>query len=414
MRKFWVVMTTQNFRIAGRDHGRVEVTEVEALLTPGAQELLAALPTYDEATALATGHRLRVAGHDPALVAAVLTQSRLRSKARGRWGDIVDQLILTPDGAEQGTRPLVAAHRSTRYLAAGIGSLADLGCGVGMDALAMAQAGIRTVAFELDPATAAAAAANASTLGLAGRLSVVCADVVAADLAIAAPGIDAVFADPARRRDGRRLMRPERWSPPLSWLLNLPFEALGVKVAPGLSHDEVPAGTEFEVVSVAGDVVEAALYRGPLRGEHVGRRATLLPTSRTITDHDLPVGAPPVGPVGRFLHEPDGAVIRAGLVGVVVAQLDGRLIDGSIAYVTNDSPARSDFATSYEVTDVMPFSLKRLRALMRDRGVGRVTVKKRGSAITPETLRRQLKLDRKAPGEVTIFLTRVAGHRPCC
>jgi SAM-dependent methyltransferase len=387
----------------------VEVADVELLRSPAARELLAGLPRYSDDTALATGERLRAAGHDPALVAAVLTQARLRDKARPRWGDVVDRLVLSPDGAEQGTRPVVADHRALRYAEAGVTSVLDLGCGLGLDAMAFAGAGIRTLAVERDPATAAAAAANAETAGHAHRLRVVCADALMLDLADVAPDAEAAFADPARRRDGRRLRHPEQWSPPLSWLLSLPFEAMGVKVAPGLDRATVPPATEFEVVSVGGDVVEAGLYRGALRRDDVQLRATLLPSGLTVTDRDLPNGPTPVGAVGRFLHEPDGAVVRSGLVEVVVAELDGRLLDPTIAYVTTDSAARSPFATAYEVSDVMTFSLKRLRALLRDRGVGRVTIKKRGSALDPEMLRRQLRLDRSARGETTIFLTRRAG-----
>ena len=56
---------------------------------------------------------------------------------------------------------------------------------------------------------------------------------------------------------------------------------------------------------------------------------------------------------------------------------------------------------------MLPFSLKRLRALLRSRGVGQVVVKKRGSAVEPEQLRRQLRLE--GPESAVVVLTRVAG-----
>ena len=40
----------------------------------------------------------------------------------------------------------------------------------------------------------------------------------------------------------------------------------------------------------------------------------------------------------------------------------------------------------------MPFQLKALRAYLRDRDVGALTIKKRGTAVEPEQLRRQLRL----------------------
>jgi hypothetical protein len=55
----------------------------------------------------------------------------------------------------------------------------------------------------------------------------------------------------------------------------------------------------------------------------------------------------------------------------------------------------------------VPFNLKKLKALLRVRGVGRVVVKKRGSPIEPERLARQL----RGPGDrtATVVVTRVAG-----
>ncbi|HEX6919963.1 MAG TPA: SAM-dependent methyltransferase, partial [Actinomycetes bacterium] len=101
-------------------------------------------------------------------------------------------------------------------------------------------------------------------------------------------------------------------------------------------------------------------------------------------------------------------VIRAGLVAEAAALVDGTLLDPTIAYVTSERLEHTPFLTAYEITDVLPFQLKRLRALLRSRDVGRLTVKKRGSAVEPETLRRQLRLS--GEGEATVVLTRVAGE----
>jgi hypothetical protein len=132
----------------------------------------------------------------------------------------------------------------------------------------------------------------------------------------------------------------------------------------------------------------------------------VLPAGATLVDSGL--GPPPVGPPGDWLYEPDGAVIRAGLVGEVVARVPGgRLLDPTIAYVAADALVATPYARAYRVTDVLPFSLARLRALLRARGVGRVTVKKRGSAVEVQALRRDLRLS--GPAEATVVLTRVAG-----
>jgi hypothetical protein len=223
-------------------------------------------------------------------------------------------------------------------------------------------------------------------------------------------GFEAAFCDPARRRSGRRVFDPAGYSPPWPFLLQLAAAVplTGLKVAPGIDHALVPPGAEAEWISVGGDVVEAALWFGGLAS--ADRRATLLPAGGAgdaVTLTGSGARTAEAGPVRRWLYDPDGAVVRAHLVAELADELGANLVDPSIAYLTTDTRVATPFASSYEITDVLPFSVKRLRALLRERGVGRLTVKKRGSAVTPEELRKQVRLAGDA--EATVVLTRVAG-----
>ena len=376
-----------------------------ALLTPTGQALLGALPPYAEADALALGERLR-RDHPAALVAAAMTQARLRARGRAKFGAAADGLYFTGPGLEQATRGVVAGHHAARFAAAGARRVADLCCGVGGDALAFAAAGLEVLAVDRDPLTAAVATAN---LAGSARATVLCADATQLDLD---PG-DAVFVDPSRRGTGGRVFDPRAYEPPLSFVVSTaaghPLTA--AKVAPGLAHHDVPPGAEAQWVSVEGDVVEAGLWFGPLAREGVRRSALVLAggTATLVTDAVGGGDAAPVGPLGRWLHEPDGAVLRAGLVAAVAAEVGGHLLDPRIAYVTSDRLVPSAVARSYEVLEAMPFQLKRLRAALRRRGAGDVVVKKRGSAIEPAALRRQLRLRGDGP-TATVVLTRLAGE----
>jgi hypothetical protein len=179
-----------------------------------------------------------------------------------------------------------------------------------------------------------------------------------------------------------------------------------VKVAPGLDHDRVPAGIEAEWVSTGGSIVEALLWGRGVAA--TWRRATLVRDDEVVElVADADPGPAEAGPVRGWLHEPDPAAIRSGLVALLADRLDATLIDPTIAYLSSDAPAGSPWASSYRVDEVLPFNLKKLRALLRARGVGRVVVKKRGSPIEPETLARQL----RGPGSATavVVVTRVAG-----
>ncbi|MCR6690744.1 SAM-dependent methyltransferase [Cellulomonas sp.] len=374
------------------------------LLSPDGWALLSALPPYDERLAMPLAERLRAEGLHPSLVAAALTQSRLRARARTKLGDFADGMLFTPAGLEQATRLEVAAHHARRYRDAGLTHVADLTCGIGADVMAFAGVGLRVTAAEIDEMTAAIATVNLRHFPEARVLHT---DGTTLDLA----DVDGVYADPARRAGGSRVHDPAAYQPPLDLVLAVRerVPALGLKLGPGIAHRDLPADARAQWVSVDGDVVELGLWFGPLAPEGPGRSALVLAGGQAhVLAPDEPAHAH-VGTLGAYLAEPDGAVIRAGLVGDVALEVQGRLVDPTIAYVTSDELRTTPFATTYRVLDQMPFGLKRLRTYLRERGVGRLTIKKRGTAVVPEQLRRQL--DLRGTQEATIVLTRLAGHQ---
>ncbi|TMR07128.1 SAM-dependent methyltransferase [Actinomadura soli] len=397
----------------------MDTASFRALLGPSGQVLLGEAAGLDvsEDGLLATASRLRER-HDPALVAAALTQVRLRERGRVKFGDDADRMYFTQAGLEQSTRASVASHRARRFADRLAGArVLELGCGIGADLIARARVGLAGEGVELDPLTAEVALANVASLELDGLATVRVGDAAEED----PDGFDAVFADPGRRTARGRVFDPRSYEPPLDVVLDKAERtpAACVKVAPGIPHEAVPDGAEAEWVSVGGDVKEAALWLGELAG-NVGRRATLLPSDAqpatgqnawTLTPQGL--DDPDIRVWGRYLYEPDGAVIRAHLVGEVADLVGGGLADPHIAYVTSDRLRPTPFASAYEIEDVLPFSVKRLRAELRRRGVGVLTVKKRGSAVDVDRLRRDLGFGgRRAPrgtaaAELTLVVTRV-------
>ncbi|WP_366181515.1 class I SAM-dependent methyltransferase [Actinomyces timonensis] len=391
------------------------------LLTPEGWALLGSLPPYDEAEALRLAESLREEGHSPGLVAAALSQQRLRARAEAKFGPFAASMLFTPDGLEQATRLSVAARHAARYAAAGVGGVADLGCGIGGDAMALAGLGLDVLAVERDEATAALATVNLMPFD---RARVRCADALGIDLR--AEGVDAVFADPARRAGGRRVKDPEQWSPALSELLAMrqAVPALGLKVAPGLDHGAIPDDAHAQWVSVDGTVVEAGLWFGPLAPEGPGRSALVLstgadgePRARRLTDPACtdPSAAPeqlePVSStaqIGELLLEPDGAAIRAGLVAELARRTASRPVGTRIAYLTGDTlpdESLTAFLRCWRVREVLPLNLKALRARVRERGIGRLEIHKRGLPVSPDTLRASLRL--KGDGAETWVATRV-------
>lgn len=358
------------------------------------------------------GDPVRVAGAvrrvepDPERAAAATTQAQLRERGVAKLGEAARLMFFTPDALEQSTRARVAAHRAAR-LAAAIpgGSVVDLGCGIGGDLVEFARAGLIAAGVELDPVRAAMARANLDALGLPGAVQT--GDATALD----PRGFDAAFADPARRSGRGRVFDVDGWTPPWPWVLDLLARRALVKVAPGIDHDLVPPGVEAEWVSDGGEVKEAVLWSPDL--STTDRRATVIGATglATLTDEDSPAAgedATHVRDVGAYLYEPDGAVIRAGLVTAVAAGVGGGLVDEHIAYVTSDESFRTPFARGYRVLEELPYRERQLRAALHERGVGRLTIKKRGVQVVPEELRKRLALSGER--EATIVLTRVAGR----
>ncbi|MFP5218950.1 MAG: THUMP-like domain-containing protein [Actinomycetes bacterium] len=328
----------------------------------------------------------------PVLGPLALEQALLRDRARAKHPRGAE-LWWTPDALEQATSAPVAAWRAQRYP----DPVLDLCCSVGGDLMALPHG---SVGVDLDEARLLLARENAAVLQRDVRL--VRADATRLRLA------GDVFVDPARRSGGRRVFDPRAYAPPLDVVLGWRSVArrLGVKVAPGVDHEALPDDVEVDVVSLAGEVKEAVLWCGQARSG-ARRTATLLPGGDVLRERAVPT--PTVRPPGRYLLEPDGAVVRSHLVAQVADDVGGWLLDATIAYVAADEPVRTPFGRWYAVHESFPFSLKGLRARLRALDVGTVVVKKRGTAVEPEELRRRLALS--GSRTATVVLTRCAGRQ---
>lgn len=347
---------------------------------------------------------LRKAGHPQERIHHALEQVRLRRKARTKLGPFADRMLFTEAGLEQATRLQVAAHHAGRFQQAGFNNVADLGCGLGVDSMALAALGIGVTAVEHDELTAALASYNLAPFDNA---QVVLADALTADLS----GIDAIWLDPARRSGGRRLSDPSQWSPTLTDAFSLAekFPA-GIKLAPGIDRDLLPDNAEWQWVSSLGETVEVVVWTGALARPGVGRSALVLSGD---TSHELTSSGDsadePVGELGDYLFEPDGAIIRARLIGDLARQLGGRMVYPDIAYITADSPHHTPFAQGFRIDRVLPYKLAEIKKWVREESIGTLEIKKRGVDLDPETLRKSLPLQGR--NQATLIVTRSGDKR---
>lgn len=370
----------------------------------GAAALAAAAAELDP-DSLAAITRLR-AQFGPELAAAALTQAALRRRGSAKMGPMGAELYWTPDGLEQASRSSVAHWRARRFRDAGVRGVLDLGCGVGADALAFRDAGLEVIAVEIDPVTASFARAN-----LGPEVTVHTGD--ATDLAaglLAETGPDwAIYLDPSRRTARGRTWNVADFSP--SWDFVAAMVDAGrpicVKLGPGLPKQFIPDGIEACWVADRGDVVELGLWR--LSGQPREPRARWQPAAVILPgDHRLVQPETPrqlaVANPGRYLLEPNGAVIRAGLLSEIAPDNDIWLLDKEVAYLASDVPVTTPFAITFEVLEVLDHNLKTLRSWVRSNGIGVLEIKKRALELDPAELRRQLKPS--GPNSATLVLAR--------
>lgn len=370
-----------------------------ALLSPDGRELLDRLAGErvgpDRALELAQALRGR---YPPDLVAAALTQQELRVAALAKFSR-AEEMLFTRAGLEQASSEITSAHAAARYPADGL--VADLCCGIGGNLIALGSR-CPVLAVDLDPVSLAFARHNAAVYGAADRLATVRADV--RDLPLS--GVHAAFIDPARRAGGRRLPAG-RSEPTLGWCLDLAgrVAAVGIKAAPGLPRQLVPAGWEAEFVAVGRDLKEALLWSPALAT--AATRATVLPSGDTLAAAPgalrpgragadaQPADDVPIAEPGAFLFDPSPAVTRAGLVEDLARLLGAWKIDPAIAFLSDDREHRSPFARTLRVLESAPWHERDFARRLRELGIGSADIRRRGLAGDVPQIHRRLR-DRKS------------------
>jgi hypothetical protein len=336
----------------------------------------------------------------------VLEQVELRRRARTKFA-AAEKMFFNPIGFEQATDEFVANYKAQRFATGG--AVADLCCGIGGDLLALVTRG-PACGVDRDPVVALLAAANVQAVVPQGVASFSAADVETFDVRDFA----AWHIDPDRRPEGRRTTRVELHEPGPAVIDRLRAEqpSGAVKLAPAATlPDAWPPEAELEWISRGGECRQLVCWFGTLARDPGRRRATIIEPRaaepRTIlgTDDEHP---PQAAALGEYLYEPDAAVLAAGLTATLAAEHDLTAISPGIGYLTGDRIVRDAALAGFAVRDVLPLDRRRLRAALRQRGVGRLEIKKRGVDTDIEKLRHEMRLS--GDSAATLILLPRAGH----
>ncbi|MBM4117712.1 SAM-dependent methyltransferase [bacterium] len=384
---------------------------------------LAALPAAEWQAPRRVAALRRLADVELVALALRLAAARERQALKFLPGE---PLRFTPELLEQASSHPLAAHRAARL--APLAPVLDLGCGAGGDLTRLAAAGARPTGLEADPLAAALARANLAALGLPGEV------LTGRYPETPLPAHRALYLDPARRAGGRRHREPAAFSPPPGAIAALlaRAEAWCLKWGPALPLDREalsgPAGPlagfaagdwELETVSWRGELREAVLWGGAAR-RGCPRQATLLaggladwqPLSFAAEPEPdpAPLAPCPEAARGLFIHEPDPALIRAGLVGPFARRHGLAPVAPGIAYLAGPSVA-SPFLRRWQPLEWLPLSLPGLQSALDRLEAGPLVLKKRGFPLDPETLRERLRAQGDRPVTVLIYRDRRAPRR---
>ncbi|MDT5009255.1 MAG: hypothetical protein QOH57_872 [Mycobacterium sp.] len=313
----------------------------------------------------------------------------LRRRAVAKLGD-VGEWLFTDDALQQATAAPVAMHRARRLAGR---TVHDVTCSIGTE-LAALRMTADPLGSDIDPVRLAMARHNVAEVPL-----------VRADALHPVSRGGVALADPARRSAGRRLVNPRDFTPPLDALIDVYRDReYVVKCSPGIDYKRLAFEGEVEVTSLHGDVREACLWSPGLTDAGVRRRATMLGErghAEQITDAE-PDDCGVDGP-GRWIVDPDGAVVRAGLVRHYAVRHGLWQLDPNIAYLSGNRLPPS--TRGFEILGQIPFSERRLRQALAEMDCAAAEILVRGVDVDPAVLRPRLRL--RGSRRLSVVITRI-------
>jgi len=367
---------------------------------------LAQTPDLLEQAARTAGTSLqRQAGlreqYDAELVRAALLLTELRLKARRKFTR-ADQMWFDRTGLEQSTTELIARHKARRFETCP-GPIFDLCCGIGSDSIALASLKKEVVSVDQSAAACLRTTLNAAVYGVGEFLRPQAAEATSLKLSG-----ELVHIDPDRRAGKHRAFRLEDYAPSLEFLQQLTQRTLGgaIKLSPASNFGGKFGHNEIELISLEGECKEATVWYGALSGS-LAMRATVLPSGFTLAGNPWEF-RPHVGPLQRYLYDPDPAIVRSGLLDVLVQQQSVQRLDATEEYLTSELRVATPAMTGFEVLANLPNNDREIRKAIRSMELGELEIKSRHVPTNVEAMRKKMTLT--GSGKAVLIIARLDGR----
>ncbi len=323
------------------------------------------------------------------IVSTVISLLTLREKARDKF-TLADRMFFTREGLEQSTSENVAKCRASHF-PENIRIL-DLCCGIGADSMQLADER-EVVSIDIQPELAFCAKHNRYIKHPHQIPKVICADVQSLPLKA-----DAAFFDPSRRINGKRTRNWDDYSPPLYFFERISQDIPNtcVKLSPGMSDQELEVlNGRLEFISENGECKEITLWRGEF-GPTSPHSATLIRVNQGGTqierlERSDDCSPTKVVPINAWLHEPDPAIIKGGLIPELSQVLSAGRINERSIWLTTEQYIQTPFAKSYHLIERLPYNLRNLRKSLRRLNAKASVVKCRGTPFHAEDILPALK-----------------------
>jgi hypothetical protein len=320
-------------------------------------------------------------------------------------------VFTSTDGLRFATPEVVGRYRAGRLKC---GVLADISCGIGGQAVCFAKECNSVYAIDIDGERLECARRNAELYDV-DNITFIEADALSPQVVKQVAGADIIFSDPARpaEEDVRQTDSLRPGIPKVLEAYRDVTDSFAFEAPPQMPPERIDFDCEREYMSVDGKLNRLTLYFGPLK--RCERSAVVLKRDMYYmlrSGVSIPAGIPEVDDILPYAFEPDPAVVKAGLLGELAAELNINMglvkIDARRSLLTSLSNIDSPFFKNrYRVLDKVTFDCNKINRSLKEHSIGKALI--RFKVLPDRYWDVRTKIESGLAGKTTVHLYRIYG-----